>query len=286
MDNVAYLMNRKFILIAVDTNYQVNFNDDKIHLIRARKVHKLNNTNAISLIGNPYKITNIMKYVLKLNELGYNDTFDRIIEDLKDAFDTSKVDILHGLVELSHILPNYIMSDGNVDVSGLFNSVKDKPEYISILRDALDAVDYSNKGLAQIFVFGWDSENYETRIAQFISVGQNLTEGINLDLSPDIVYMRLASSSVDNTKTSQLEKELINDISPLLTVGWDSDTRAIDAVLEKGKEILSDGLRKISPYLLESNIVYYELSPRTNFEFVEPDLKLMNIVFNKRNNIS
>ena len=62
MDNLAYLANRHFILVAVDTRFEAQNRNEYIEIPFAKKVYKLNEHCLISAIGNPFKITDIYQY--------------------------------------------------------------------------------------------------------------------------------------------------------------------------------------------------------------------------------
>lgn len=281
MESIAYLINRNFILIAVDTNYETEVNGIKIKLNRAKKAYKLNDNNLIAVIGNPYKITDIYKYILKLNELGQNESYNQIVEDIKDVFNSSKIDITEGLTELTKLLPMFYDNSGYVKTNELFEKLKEKPELISILKDAIPSINNSMPALTQILVFGWLPELGKTNMANFISLGQNLTGSDSIEMNSDFVYIRLASSSVDSSVTSNIEQELVKELSPLLQSGWDKNNDITNSVIEKGKEILSEGLQQICPYTTEPNIIFYELSYRTDYRFIEPELELSKIEYNR-----
>lgn len=281
MESIAYLINRHFTLVAVDTHYLTEFAGIKIQMNQAKKLYKLNDHNLISVIGNPYKITDIFKYVLKLNELGHNGNYDKIVEDLNDVFNTSKTEISKGLRELSDILPRFYNDSGYVKTEELFEYLKDKPEYIAILQDTLSSMNNSHPALTQVLVFGWDTSVKLTRLAHFVSLGQNLTGNQLNEMLPDFVYTRFASATLDPAETTKLESELVQQLTPIVTPGWDIDKEKIAEVIEKGKQVLTEGLKKITPYQIEPNIVFYELSERTNFKFEEPKDDLKKIEYNR-----
>jgi hypothetical protein len=284
MESIGYIINRNFILIAVDTNYETAFQGISLTMNRAKKVHKLNDHNAISTIGNPYKITDINKYVLKLNELGQTYNFEKIIEDLNDVFGSSRTDISKGLRELADLLPKFYNEDGYVKTKELFEFLKDKPEYISLLKDTISTVNNSHPGLTQIIVFSWDKENLRTRLGHFVSIGQNLKGSELTDMLPNVVYTRFSSATIKPEETTKIEQELSQHMITLVQGEWDTDLKLTNRVIAKGKDVLIEGLKKINPYMTEPNVVFYELSQRTNFMFTEPSVDLKKIEYNRLNN--
>lgn len=284
MESIGYIVSKNFIFIAVDTNYETEFGGLSLTMNSAKKVYKLNDRNAICVIGNPYKVSDIHKYILKLNELGQNSDYDKILEDLNDVFNSSKTDISKGLRELSELLPKFYNETGYVKTEELFAYLKDKPEYISILQDTISSMNNSHPGLTQVLVFSWDKVFNKSRLAHFVSIGLNLTGNELNEMQDGLVYMRLASATVDPKETTKLESELVQKFTPLLQAGWNEDIEQTIAIINKGKEVLSEGLNRITPYKNQPNIVFYELSSRTNFIFTEPDVELKKIVYNRTNN--
>ncbi|WP_299365894.1 hypothetical protein [Winogradskyella sp.] len=281
MDSIAYMINRKFILVAVDTNYETQLGDISLKMNRAKKVYKLNNNNLIAVIGNPYKITDIYKYVLKLSELGHNESYEKIIEDLNNVFNSSKIKIVDGMKELTTLLPKFYNETGHIKTDELFEHLKEKPELISILKDTISSINNDMPALTQVMVFSWIPEKIKTSFAHLISLGQNLTGNELNEINPEMIYTRLSSSTVKPTETTKIENELNKKISPLLYPNWYNDLEGVQNIINKGKEILADGLKRISPYSTEPNVVFYELSNMTNFIFVEPKLKLKKIEYNR-----
>ncbi len=254
MESIAYIINRHFTLVAVDTNYMINSKDIKVLLTQVKKVYKLNDYNLVSVVGNPYKSTDIFKYLLKLNELGYDGDYENILEDINDVFNSSKTEITKGLRELSNIISRFDDGSDNIKIEELFEHFKDKPEYIAILEDAISSMDNNHSALANILVFGWDASIKKTRLANFTSIGHNLT-GTQLEMVPDFIYIRLASANLHPNETSKIENELVQRLSSILTTGWDVDKDKIEEVILKGKEIIIEGLKKITPY--ESTALNY-----------------------------
>ena len=83
------------------------------------------------------------------------------------------------------------------------------------------------------------------------------------------------------TESNRIETELSQELTPVLSNGWEDDIDKLKDVIDFGKSILSKGLEIITPYKAKPNIVFYELSPMTNYEFKEPDVKLTKIQFNR-----
>lgn len=284
MESIGYIANRNFILIGVDTNYETEHGGFALTVDCAKKVYKLNDHNAICVIGNPYKVSDIHKYILKLNELGQNWTYEKIIEDLNDVFNSSKTDISKGFKELSELLPNFYSKTGFVKTEELFAYLKDKPEYISILQDTISSINNSHAGLSQVLIFSWDTTLQKSRLAQYVSIGLNLTGNELNEMQPGLIYARFASATVDPRETTKLESELVQQFTSLLQIGWDEDVEKIKIAIDKGKTILAEGLSRITPFKGKPNIVFYELSSQTNFIFSEPDIKLKEIVYNRTKN--
>ncbi len=279
MDTIGYIINRNFVLIAVDANYQIQSGKVSLHMDNMRKIYKLNDQNIISVLGNPYRSTDIIKYVMKLNELGHNGTFSRIIEDLKDAFNNSQENVIEKIHELSKILPRFQDQNGYLKMDELSSYLIGKGESIDILTETINTIQNSMPTLAQIMVFGWNKES-KMRMVHYASLGQELI-GDEFIFSEDLLYIRLLSSSIPIEETVKLENELISSFASHLTPGWDSQIPKISDIIKLGKDILTDGLKRISPYETPVNIVFYELSHQTGYRFNEPDVKLVNLQVNR-----
>lgn len=278
MESLAYLINRHFTIIAVDTHYQMPLGDSVFKIPNAKKVYKLNDTNLIAVIGNPVKTTNVNKYILKLNEYGHNQTFDEIVADVNDVFNTTKTNLIDNLKHIVDVLPQYYNEAGEVKLTDLANSFKEKPELISVLNDALLALNDSSTALTQVMVFGWDLEDLKCKVAHLVSMGDNLFGNDNNLLAEDFIYIKFATSDLEiSKKTKDIEAEAIQKFNNFLIPGWDNDNDKVQEIIELGKTILQDGIRQICPYKEEPNIIFYELSPNTNSHFIEPDIHLTKI---------
>lgn len=279
MESIAYLINRKFVLIAFDTNYIADFGGSTVDLKLIKKAYKLNDHNLISVIGNPYKTSDIFNYVLKLNELGHNGSFEKIIEDLDDVFNSAKTEVVDDLEELTKLLPHFYDDSGNVNITDLFEQIKKKPQLVSLLQETISSSNQKHPAMTQVFVFGWDKELEIVKMNQIISVGQKLTYIPIQEYQKDFVYIRFASSTLNPNDTVNIEHELVQKLTPYLTEGWDSDFEQTDTLINVAKEVLVEGLKKICPYEREPNIVFYELSSRTNYVFEEPEQDLTKLEF-------
>lgn len=281
MESVAYMISRNFILLAVDTNFETSFKGVDFKMSNAKKLHILNDKTAISVIGNPYKISDIYKYVLNLKSIDENSGFNKIVEDVKDVFNSSGIELKKGIEEISKLLPKYKTDSGHVDTATLFEFLKDKPELISILKDSILSVNNEMPMLSQLLIVGWQPELDATRLSHNVSIGLNLTGSDFDDFKKGLVYTRFASATVHPTETTKLETELSQELTPILCSGWEDDKAKVESVIDLGKIILSKGLERITPYKSKPNIVFYELSPMTNYKFKEPDLKLVKIQYNR-----
>lgn len=280
MESIGYIINRNFVLIAVDTNYNIQTDKTILHVPNLRKIYKLNDNNIISVIGNPYRSTDVIKYVMKLNELGYNGTYSQIKEDLKDAFDNSKGDVIENVKKLAKILPSFQDENGYLKINDLTNHLENEPGLLNLFTESIRTMQNSTPTIAQILVFGWNKELKKMRLYHSISLGQELIEN-EYDFTRDLLYTRFLSSTKQVDETQKTENELGLNFSSFLSTGWDEQTDKICDILRKGKEILTEGLIRISPYESQPNIIFYELSYRTDYIFKEPEIKLVNLTVNR-----
>ena len=280
MESIAYLVNREFVIVAVDTNYQLEAEKLTVTMTKAKKVYRLNDHTLISVIGNPYKVTDVMKYVLKLCELGHAGNFEDLLEDLQDVFNSATQSATSIMEELNDMIPKLVNEDGNVDTNELIEKFKDKPAHQAMIKDALVGMKTNFFAFAFLIVLGFDDDNRIVRMAPFASIGNNMF-GEEKELPEDAVYLKYNSATMHPLETTTMEQELAMELSPILVEGWNRDQLQMNAVKEKGRELLAQGLRRMTPYKTTPNIVYYELSADTGFVFQEPDVELHEIKYNR-----
>jgi hypothetical protein len=275
MESIAYLANRNFLLVAVDLHYEFQTEENTIVIPNARKVYTLNSgRNGISVIGNPIKITNIIRYLLKLHELGYNKTFEEILEEINDVFNSSSIDLMDTLKSMQ----KFVDGKKEVSIDSLYKEFGSNPDALTILTDVLKAGQDTSIGLTHVVVFGWDEKANSVRVSHNVSIGNNLFGNEELLMDNNYLYIKFASASIGKGEDiSVLEKESIKNFQPFVIGEWDDDKDTVAAVIDIGKTVLSEGLKKISPYAEEPNIVFYEMSFRTNYRFEEPTISLCNV---------
>lgn len=281
MESIAYLASSKFIIVAVDTIYETQFHNISIKLNDAQKAYKLSDSNLVSVIGNPYKITDIYTYLNKLTELGQNRSFEEVINDLNDVFNTSRQGFANQINDLRSMLPQFQNEKDEVDVEKMKVALTERPDLVSILEDALHSLNAEETSITQLFVFGWNDVDSLPKIANFISIGNRLEGATFTEFLPGQVFVRFASATAQAETTRKIEQEAVEQLNVLLFPGWDAEENSINKIIMEGKQILARGLAKISPYNTAANVVFYELDEKSKFAFQEPKIKLRKIIYNR-----
>lgn len=276
MDNLAYLINRNFCLIAVDTNYNDKIDGVQLKIPNAKKIYKLNETSLISIIGNQVKASDVKNYIIKLNKMGHANDFYSIVDDLKAIFNTDNTNIIEGMKEVIKLIP-----DGqDVELSQVLSKLQDKPEYANLLTDVLSQLQRGLALMTQVMVFGWDKSSQSCKLSHLVYVGNNLNGNEDHELAEDFLYIKFSTSKLKNPISKEEEWEMVKSIH--LEPGWDIDNDSVSAIIDKGKEILTQGLHKLNSYDTLPKIVFYELSHRTNFKFSIPDIHLTEITYSRK----
>jgi hypothetical protein len=248
MESCAYFATRKFFILAVDGNFETSIDNHEIKIHNAQKVCILNSQSLVTVIGNPYKISDIYKYLLELNKLGYNRNYEEIIKDINEVFNSSNKGIEESLNRLSKLASALQNEDGEVDIQKLIKELESEPELIPILKDSLSRTDIHGPGLAQILIANWDNSlERKATIGYYASIGHNLI-GINLDqLYKDSFYFKFHSSSIKADELVLREKDYHNEIISEMGADWENDLNKVKRIMAKGKEQLAKAISDISP---------------------------------------
>ncbi len=281
MDTIAYIANRKFLIVAVDTNFQVTHGDLFISSKNTRKAHVLNSKNLITVVGNPYQNSDILAYIKKISALDSALSFDQIIEDLRSVFDSSHLEMIRIVQEVAKVLPTFQEENGNISKGKLLAHFEGRDEHLALLNNALENVGGSPLDMVTfVGLFGWDEVSQQCRVANYVSLGNSLS-GDETEFLDEFVYTKFVSRNILPEETSKLELESVKELSPFLVHGWDTNQTLIEEMMERCKQILVRAIKKISPYAVEPNVVFYELSHRTHFNWQEPDMKLFDVVYKR-----
>jgi hypothetical protein len=159
-----------------------------------------------------------------------------------------------------------------------------KPEAMNLAMDIIAPFRDPRPALTQVLLFGWDEKLERVRQIHLLAPGNNLISigGGEEELLPGALYTRLVSFEFKrDEETRRISQEVNDAISSLLTPEWDDDNQHIDLVIDQAIESLTAAYTSLTPYKAKQpDVVFYELSHRTNFKFQEPDIKLTGIQFN------
>jgi hypothetical protein len=277
MDSLAYMVHRNFVLVAVDTHFDYEIDGKKLHSSNAKKVYKLNDHHLISVIGDPQKISHIYRYVLSLKQ--HNKSFHSIIEDLNDAFNDYDVNVKEALAEFLRIIPRFYDQQGHFRMEELTEYLKPRPEMISLLSDIILSAG-SDKPLTTICLFAWEKDRM--LLALLHSMGNFFINTADSNLPKDTIEISFESLSLTRNQSQQIIAEAKEELNLLLLPGWENNHETVNKVLDHGKETLAHGLKKINQNSTEPNVIFYELSPRTSYKFIEPDIKLENVLIDNK----
>jgi len=282
MESLGYIVTNKFIILAVDSKLEFAYgeNDEttKIHFENVRKVHKISNTTTISILGSPFKITDLYKYILGLKNS--DKSFDTIIEDLESIFNYNLKDFVEKVEQVKKVIPKYQDENGVLDQEKLLKHFEKNDALLLIAKDLIELINSSTFTGAQIFLF--TNENGQNYFGKYISFGANISGKKSPLLKNNNFYFGLESSIIDPKVIEKLKEEKISELKSEIDEDWELSDELIMKFKIKVKQILKEALTKLSPFNSRPNIIFYELSDETKNIFIEPDLKLNNINFNRK----
>jgi hypothetical protein len=282
MESLGYILSNKFIVVAADTNFvftasQLTFNANNI-----KKAYRLNDQLLISVIGEFHKITDIYTYILKLNELGHNKSFDETVENLGSAFGLSPNIDIDGIKSLVELTPEFMDANGVVNTTAFLEHLASNPDLQALLKDTFDLHLSGLNVPTSVLLFGFDNESI--RMGKYLVVGNHLK---SLEIQPipkDNIFIGFSSSTIKSEETDKLEEELIKELQPLMINEWENSPEITKDLINAGKKKLEKGLKTLTPFKKEPNIVFYELSADTKFKFQEPSIDLKKINFKRPEN--
>lgn len=140
---------------------------------------------------------------------------------------------------------------------------------------------YSNPALTQVHVLGWDKDINTARAISLISIGHNLHSSELDTTNADLTYIRCGNPRKSIEEVKKVEQKISALITPLVSPNWTSNAEKFATIIEECKTFLKLGLKELSDYTSEPRIVFYELSGRTNYVFLEPEIELKDIVYNR-----
>ncbi len=276
MDAIGFIISRHFIVFAITSTYIHRINDGpQIVVMNAKKAHKIAPNLLLSIIGNPYKATHLKKYILKIAELGDTKTFDSVIADLLDVFNTADLQLSEMVKRIGTLLLKYKRDDGYVDTR-LVEQELTTDEEITLLRDMASSEINSHTPFSIITLMGYEKDK-GVEMANLISIGSQIHDTKHDNLPENQFFFQVANTTTDTNE--ELKQELVSKFSPYLIDGWYKDEETIAKILDLARTTLTEGIHRITPGDAP-NVVFYELSFRTGYEFKEPDIPLGNVDFN------
>jgi hypothetical protein len=150
--------------------------------------------------------------------------------------------------------------------------------YLEVMSVVLDP----QPVLTQVLLFGWDENLKRVRQTHLLAPGNNLVSvgRGEEELLPGAFYTNLVSFNTKREKEMKKVGQKVSDaLTPLLTPEWDDDNQHVDLVIDQAKESLTAAYASLTPYQAKPDVIFYELSHRTNFTFQEPDVELTGIAF-------
>lgn len=281
MEGIGYVVTNNFILIAVDTNLiaTIGENHDKLKLQfnNIRKVYKISDTTAISIIGLPHKISDIYKYVLSIKNS--DKSFDAVDGDLKFIFNSNLESILAQISKVASVIKNFTDENDVLDKDKFFEYFADDHELLKIAKESLALIESNTELGTRIFLFSY--ENGKNIFGNYISIANNLQGNKIDDIPKDNIYLVLASAKEKNETVLNLQNQSLEKLKPFMLENWENTRESEINLKNKAKEVLEEALIKLTPFDLTPNIVFYELSKETDYIFVEPNIKLIDINFDR-----
>ncbi|OOV28607.1 hypothetical protein BXU11_01255 [Flavobacterium sp. LM5] len=278
MESIAYIVTNKFILILADTNFELKIGDEEIKKNDAQKVSVLLDNLAIACVGEFYKTSDISNYVWKLNELGHNNSFDEIIEDLESSFGTDNI-TEEMLRKQNELYIKFTDLNGNIDTVALLNSIKDDKIMYPFVRDVFITLQ-GGFNPTSIALFSVENNPFRIRVGNYNIKGNHMV-GSETNILTDHIFIHSMSATKDENTIAQLTNKAHSEINKFVFKNWENDDDAVNKLIEVGKITLTNIIESISPYPSKPNVVVYELSKNTNYIFKDPETHLKRYNFNR-----
>lgn len=285
MDGLGYIISNKFIVIAADTNLILTVDDGPFETAVAEKVHRINDDVFISIIGDPYKISDVQLFTDILNELRPGESYDEIAENIKSTFKLTNSEFDPNTVESlkKRVLSIYKEGDSEAEVKAkLLALLEDDPDTQAFTQDALSLNETGLRSPTTILLFGIDRPSLSTRASKSLLIGHYLKGSEMLPINKDSVILEVLNSTQRSNYNQQLSIDLLKELQPFIVAGWEDSNELTALLMEAGKKLLKKGIGTLNPFTTIPNIVFYELSADTDYQFKEPDLQLKRIVVKRK----
>jgi len=282
MDSFAYTAHSKFIVGAIDTNYETIFRGIAFQHTSTRKVCKLNDSCMIVGIGNEFKIWDVYKFLKKSSTLGHLTSYDETMDAIRDVFNSSKEDFDKIFQESRDMLDEAQRKRGGEEIPAeeLRRIFADKPSHLAVLEDTLTGMYYQQTTLTQFHLLGWDEKLNRTRATALIILGHKV-HASEMPLESGLIYFQSASATMDINFVKSLDQLAALKLSPISSTNTMHSPDDVGELIDSTKEILTETITGLSPYTRAPSVVFYELSARTDFKFREPEVDLKDVIFNR-----
>lgn len=281
MESIGYFVTNKFILIAVDKNLEVTIGEQdeqlKLEINNAKKVYKISDETAISIIGLPHKITDIYKFILSIQNS--NNTYDNVEEDLKSIFNSSLQKVVENIQNISSLIPRFSEENGALKQDELFKHLENDPDLLQITKEAISLLQSKSQLPTRVSIFG--RENGQNVFGVYMSIGINLIGNKQATIPKDHIFIGIQSIKTTQEQSKEIEDILLSRIKPFLVNGWEESKELESKLYNACKEQLKFGLTEVTPFKKKPEIIFYELNEQSNFKFKEPDEKLIEVNFNR-----
>jgi predicted RNA-binding protein Jag len=277
MESIAFIANRKFLLIAIDRNLAVRKGEEILDVTNASKIAVFHQFIALAAIGEFYKVSDIYNFTWKLNELGNNETFDELVEDVKSTFGTSESLKSYDIPDLNELYLKFTNEKGIIDSEALLEHVKNDEKLYPFIKESLYNLQ-NGFNPTTLFVFGANPNLQVIKIGKYKALGNSL-EGKELNLNENKNIICIASSMIDESIIQQMELNATIDFEESLKK-FVHEIETENLIIE-GKKILTEIIKKITPFEKTPNVEFYEVNKKTNFEFKDPVIKLIRYNFER-----
>ncbi len=280
MESLGYVVTNNFILIAVDKNLEITIGEAdqqlRLTLTDAKKVYRISDETAISIIGIPHKITDIYKYILSIQNT--NKTYDAVEGDLQFIFNSNHEKLIENIRTLSALIPRFNDGNGVLKQEDLFKHLENEPELLQIAKESI-TLQNSQTQVTTISLFG--RENGKNVFGIYMALGFSIIGRKQPSIPHDNVFFGLQNIKTSQEKIKELEDNCKLKVSPFIIEGWETDKQLEENLYNECKAQLKSAVASLTPYKTTPQIIFYELNSNTNFIFEEPPDKLREVKFTR-----
>lgn len=265
------------MIVGVEKKLELSMGRMTVEIPNAKKVNLVSENTIISVLGYPHRVTDLYKYLLNLK--GTDNSYDEIIEDLKSIFENDQSVMAENAKEVKKYIKKFTAANGELDIENLLKAVEFDPDSKSLIEEILVMAKGNLHSPVSLFIFSRESGC--NRYGRSLFLGNTFKDHSVDRINDDYIVLGFGSVKKSLEEVDQIEKDLLDDLKEKMTHGWEEEPSATELLIENSLDSITKGLEELSIYDDPSDIIFYELSERTNYKWKEPAIKLTPIQFNR-----